>query len=50
MRLVMGWLFRLLFKYPPVVFEQGNFTLAVARSTMLAVVVAAAIAIGVLLT
>ena len=46
----MGWLFRFLFKYPRVVFEQGDFTFAVARSTTLMIAAAAVLAIAALIT
>src|SRR5471032_2395048 len=43
-------LFRLLFKYPPLLFEQGDLTLGLSRPGMLAVAVAAALAVAALLT
>jgi uncharacterized membrane protein len=43
-------LFRLLFKYPPLLFEQGDLTWGLSRPGMLAVVVAAAVAVAALLT
>jgi uncharacterized membrane protein len=46
----MGWLFRFLFKYPRVVFEQGDFSFAIARSTTLEIGVAAALAVAALAT
>ncbi len=46
----MDWLFRFFFKYPAVVFDQGDFTFAVSRSTMLAIGGAAALAVAALIT
>ncbi len=46
----MGWLFRVLFKYPTFVFEQGDFRFAVSRSVALGLIAAAAVAAGVLIT
>jgi uncharacterized membrane protein len=46
----MDWLFRFFFKYPRVVFEQGDFSFAVARSTTLAIAAAAALALAALVT
>ena len=46
----MTWLFRFLFKYPRVVFEQGTFTFALSRSLTLTLAVAALIALGALVT
>ena len=43
-------LFRLLFKYPPLVFEQGNLAWGVSRPGLLAIAAAAALAITALLT
>jgi uncharacterized membrane protein len=43
-------LFRFLFKYPKVVFEQGDLTWAVSRPLLLAIALAVAIAIAALLT
>src|SRR3984893_7731735 len=43
-------LFRLLFKYPPLVFEQGNLAWGVSRPGLLAITAAAALAITALLT
>jgi uncharacterized membrane protein len=46
----MGWVFEFLFKYPRVVFEQGDFAFAVSRPVALGLLAAAAAAIGVLAT
>ncbi len=46
----MGWLFRVLFKYPRVVFEQGHFTFALSRSLTLTLAAAALLGFGVLIT
>jgi uncharacterized membrane protein len=46
----MGWLFEFLFKYPRVVFEQGDFAFAVSRPVALWLLVLAAAAVGVLAT
>ena len=46
----MGWLFEFLFKYPRVVFEQGDFTFVASRSTTLTLVGVAALAAGALVT
>src|SRR5579862_262828 len=43
-------LFRFLFKYPPLVFEQGSLTWSVSRSDLLAIAAATAVAIAALLT
>ena len=43
-------LFRFLFKYPPLLFQQGDFSWGLSRPVLLAVMVAAAIAILALLT
>ena len=43
-------LFHFLFKYPRLVFEQGDFTWAVPRTLVLVVVLAAATIVGALLT
>ncbi|PYR30477.1 MAG: hypothetical protein DMF92_08550 [Acidobacteria bacterium] len=43
-------LFRFLFKFPPLVFEQGDFTFAVSRPVALAIVAATALAAAALLT
>ena len=43
-------LFRLLFKYPPLMFQQGDFTWGLSRPVLLAVAAAAAIAVLALLT
>ncbi|HEX4346872.1 MAG TPA: glutamine amidotransferase [Vicinamibacterales bacterium] len=46
----MGSAFRVLFKYPLVVFEQGHFTFALSRSLTFTLAAAAVIALGALLT
>ena len=46
----MDWLFRFFFKYPRVMFDQGDFTFAVARSTTLAIAAAAVLAVAALIT
>ena len=43
-------IFRLLFKYPPLLFEQGELTWGLSRPGMLAVAIAAALAAAALLT
>ena len=43
-------LFRFLFKYPPLMFQQGDFAWGLSRSVLLTVVAAAAIAVLALLT
>ena len=43
-------IFRLLFKYPPLMFQQGDFTWGLSRPVLLAVAAAAAIALLALLT
>ena len=43
-------LFRFLFKYPPLMFQQGDFTWGLSRPVLLAVVAAAAVALLALLT
>ena len=48
--LVFDAVFRFLFKYPPLVFEQGDFTWGLSRPLLLAVSVAAAFALAALLT
>jgi uncharacterized membrane protein len=48
--LVVEKLFRLLFKYPPLVFQQGAFTWGLSRPVLLVVAAAAAIAVLALLT
>ena len=50
MPVVLDQLFRFLFKYPSVVFEQGEFTLAAPRSTILLVVGLAIAALAALWT
>jgi uncharacterized membrane protein len=46
----MGWLFEFLFKYPRVVFEQGDFAFAASRSMTLTVAAVAALAAVALVT
>jgi uncharacterized membrane protein len=46
----MDAVFRFFFKYPLLVFEQGDFVLGVSRPTALALLAAAALAAGVLVT
>jgi uncharacterized membrane protein len=46
----MDAVFRLLFKYPLLVFEQGDFVLGLSRPTTLALLVAAALAAAALIT
>src|SRR5438105_3493647 len=46
----MGWLFRFLFKYPALVFEQGHFTFALSRSISLTLAAVALLAVGALVT
>jgi uncharacterized membrane protein len=48
--LVVEKLFRFLFKYPPLVFQQGAFTWGLSRPVLLAVAAAVAIAVLALLT
>src|SRR5436853_6533784 len=43
-------LFRLLFKYPPLVFEQGDFTFGASRAGLVAALLATACAAAALLT
>jgi len=43
-------IFRFLFKYPPLVFEQGDFTWGLSRQALLAVSLAAAVVVAALLT
>jgi len=47
---VVEKLFRFLFKYPPLMFQQGDFTWGLSRPVLLAVAAAAAIALLALLT
>ena len=42
--------FRLLFKYPPLMFQQGDFAWGLSRPVLLAVAVAAGVAVLALLT
>src|SRR2546423_10682964 len=46
----MDAVFRFFFKYPPLVFEQGDFVLGVSRPIAIALVIAAAVAGGALIT
>jgi uncharacterized membrane protein len=46
----MDWLFKFFFKYPALVFEQGEFTFALSRPATLAVALIAALAIAALIT
>jgi uncharacterized membrane protein len=46
----MGWLFKFFFKYPALVFEQGDFTFAASRTTTIALAAIAALAIAALIT
>ena len=50
MRLVVERLFRFLFKYPPLMFQQGDFSWGLSTPVRLAVAVAAAVAVLALLT
>ena len=43
-------LFRFLFKYPPLMFQQGDFTWGLSRPVLLVVTAAAALAVLALLT
>jgi hypothetical protein len=47
---VVEKLFRLLFKYPPLMFQQGDFAWGLSRPVLLVVTVAAAVAVLALLT
>src|SRR5260370_17952094 len=46
----MSLLFEFLFKYPKFVFDQGDFAFAASRSTMVAIAIVAAAALGALFT
>jgi uncharacterized membrane protein len=46
----MDVMFRFFFKYPLLVFEQGDFTLGVSRPIAIALIIAAALAAGALIT
>jgi hypothetical protein len=48
--LVVEKLFRFLFKYPPLMFQQGDFTWGLSRPVLLVVAAGAAIALLALLT
>src|SRR5580765_3926555 len=43
-------LFRLFFKYPPLVFEQGDFTWGLSRGALVAVIAAVVVAVAALIT
>lgn len=46
----MTAVFRLFFKYPPLMFEQGDFAFAASRSVVVAIVLGAALALAALVT
>jgi uncharacterized membrane protein len=46
----MDWLFKFFFKYPALVFEQGELTFAASRPTLLALTLFAALAVAALIT
>ena len=46
----MGWLFKFLFKYPALTFEQGDFTFVASRTTIVALGVLAILALAALFT
>lgn len=46
----MGWLFKFFFKYPALVFQQGDFTFAASRSMTIGLVVFGALAAAALVT
>ncbi len=46
----MNWLFKFLFKYPALVFEQGDFAFAASRTTFAALAVLAVVALAALIT
>ncbi len=46
----MGWLFRFFFKYPALVFHQGDFRFSVSRSVAWGLMAAAVVAVAVLVT
>ena len=46
----MGWLFRFFFKYPALVFEQGDFRFSVSRTATWGLIALAIVAVGVLIT
>jgi uncharacterized membrane protein len=46
----MDWLFKFFFKYPALVFEQGEFTFASSRSATLGLALIAALAVAALIT
>src|SRR5262245_9133286 len=47
---MMEWLFQLLFKYPPLVFQQGTFTWGLSRGALVMALAAVVIAGAALLT
>jgi uncharacterized membrane protein len=47
---VFDSIFRFLFKYPPVVFQQGDLAFGVSRPLLLAILIAAGVAVAALLT
>src|SRR5215475_12871816 len=46
----MDAVFRFFFKYPPLIFEQGDFVLGVSRPIAMALLIGAAVAAGALIT
>ena len=46
----MAWLFKFFFKYPSLVFEQGDFTFAASRSMMLGLAAIGALGLAALVT
>jgi len=46
----MGWLFKFFFKYPALTFQQGDFTFAASRTTIIGLSVLALVALAALLT
>src|SRR5918912_1121386 len=46
----MGWLFKFLFKYPALTFEQGDFTFAASRTTIIGLGLLGVAALAALLT
>src|SRR3954452_2273227 len=46
----MGWLFKFLFKYPALTFEQGDFTFVASRTTIVVLGVLAVLALAALFT
>src|SRR5690242_14809443 len=47
---MMEWVFRLLFKYPPLVFEQGTLAWGLSRTALLAAIAVVALAVAALVT